>query len=235
MGRVSDAARRSMLRSWVMALRASSRLAVLAVALLAVAGCGPSLRRVHQGNVYFERCYAADLDVTVPAEERRACWEAWHAYYQMGASPERIDHATERLAMLDPEQAEAIALATGTGTADETGDSALVEMVSPVTTPDPDPPVDGPLTVEVATTEPAHVPLVEDTQTHVQIVEEAERARAEERRSHRRIVAPPTTTPHCARTCRPLWEHCTAGCTADERGCVAACRRELTICSRGCY
>ena len=77
--------------------------------------------------------------------------------------------------------------------------------------------------------------LVDDTQTHVQIVEAAERERAAERRSHRAILAPRSTTPHCARTCQPIWERCSANCTADERGCVLACRRELSICSRSCY
>lgn len=213
-----------------------------------MSGCGPSLRRVHQGNVYFERCYAADLDVAVPAQERRACWQAWHAHYQLGASPERIDHATERLAMLDPEQAEAIALATGSDSVEsetEPGGTSLGEIVSA----EPDARVQEPEATVVPASEPtseaaieppvADAPpearLVEDTTTHVQIVEAEERARAAERRSHRSIVVPRSTTPHCARTCQPIWERCAATCTADERGCVAACRRELTICSRGCY
>jgi hypothetical protein len=217
-----------------------------ALALAATAGCGPSLRRVHQGNVYFERCYAADLDLAVPATERRACWQAWHEHYQVGASPERIDHATERLAMLDPAQADAIALATGSDpivSSTEPSESGLVEIVSaepePIptsTTLTPDALVEA---SDVAIVEPVAdtPPLVttDDTTTHLAIVEAEERARAAERRSHRRIVTPRSTSPHCASTCHPLWEACTSHCTADEHGCVAACRRELTICSRGCY
>ncbi len=236
-----------MLTSWVMAPRASFSFVALALVLAAVAsGCGPSLRRVHQGNVYFERCYAADLDALVPPTERRTCWQAWHAHYQTGASPERIDYVTERLAMLDPAQAEAIALATGTDPTEvgaRTDDTALARMVAP----EAPPPAREPEAIEptltttdgsepVASLEDApHARLVEDTATHIQIVDQEERERAEERRSHRTIVIPRSTTPHCARSCRPVWERCAATCSAHERGCIAACRQELVVCSHGCY
>ncbi len=136
--------------------------------------------------------------------------------------------------MLDPERAQAIALATGTDPivpASETSETGLVEIVS-------DPSNAAPVATLVSDTKSTEVespPLVEDTTTHLAIVEAEERARAAERRSHRSIVVPRTSTPHCARTCQPLWERCTAACTADQIGCVSACRRELSICSRGCY
>lgn len=88
----------------------------LAFATLAVAiGCGPSLRRVHRSEVYFERCYAADLDRAVPIGERRACWQSWMAHYQLGQPPDRIDYVRERILRLDPERAEVVALAIGEG------------------------------------------------------------------------------------------------------------------------
>lgn len=86
--------------------------------LFAAGACGPSLRRVHRSEVYFERCYAADFDARVPIEERRACWQAWMAHWQVGQPPDRIDYVRERLLRLDPERAAIVALATGGADAD---------------------------------------------------------------------------------------------------------------------
>lgn len=65
--------------------------------------------------MYFERCFAADFDPSVPVEERRACWQAWLAHYQNWQPPDRVDYVRERLLQLDPERAAVIALATGEG------------------------------------------------------------------------------------------------------------------------
>jgi hypothetical protein len=96
-------------------------LAVLLLAIaapLAVAGCGPSLRRVHRSEVYFERCYAADLDARVPIAERHGCWQGWLEHWQRDQSPERIDYVRERLLRLDPERAAVVAMALGGGELD---------------------------------------------------------------------------------------------------------------------
>ncbi len=68
-------------------------LAALAATLL---GCGPSLRSVHEGARYFERCYAADLDPAFSAEAKLACWERWLSYYARSQPPERVTYARLR-------------------------------------------------------------------------------------------------------------------------------------------
>jgi hypothetical protein len=90
----------------------------LAAAVVCGTACGPSLRRAHRSQVYFERCYSADLDPAVPVDERRACWQQWMAHYHEGQPPDRTDYARERIVRLDPERAEILALATGGGDAD---------------------------------------------------------------------------------------------------------------------
>lgn len=225
-------------------------LVLAAATALALVACGPSLRLSHRGNAYFEQCYAGDLDPLVPDAERRACWQAWYADYQLGASDERIDYVRERLAMLDPERRAAIALATG-----DTGEPEMLDGVgdldtqdgvaSPdasLTTPEgvvadgapidttphdttPDAPYVGPTASEAAPEDVAHVLIVRDERHR----------RAAERHLHRGILVPRSQTPRCAAACQPGWQACTSRCTADEHGCVAACRRDFTLCSRSCY
>jgi len=67
---------------------------------------------VHQGNAYFEHCYAADRDERVSTAQREACWSAWIAHYTRFQAPHRVDYALRRLEslqmgdMMDPEPIE---------------------------------------------------------------------------------------------------------------------------------
>jgi hypothetical protein len=197
-----------------------------------VLACGPSYRQVHRASAYFEGCYAADLDPRVPDSDRRACWQAWKRNYRIGASPERLDYVRERLAMLDPDRAAAIALATGDDGSIETIDTEdTVETVGPDTAVAVDP-------AATATTEappPAPTPS-EAAPPDATAADDAtadRHARAHERHLHRSIVAPRTVTASCP--CDETWRACSAACLADDPGCVGACRREHTLCSRSCY
>lgn len=203
-------------------------LVLAALALAVLASCAPSLRRVHRASAYFEQCYAADLDQAVSDAERRTCWQAWSRDYQVGASPERLDYVHERLAMLDPDRAAAIALATGDDgsipSLDEapdttTGDEVVTDAV-PVPVVEP---ATGPVPSEVAPPDGSHE----------QIVADERHQRTHERHLHRGIVAPSSYTPRCP--CEDGWRACSSRCLADERGCLGACRREFTLCSRSCY
>lgn len=60
-------------------------------------GCAPSHRMVHEGNVYFERCYGADFDPKVRPELREACWSAWLAHYTRHQPSHRVDYALRRI------------------------------------------------------------------------------------------------------------------------------------------
>ncbi|UJR80663.1 Hypothetical protein I5071_27120 [Sandaracinus amylolyticus] len=212
--------------------------------MIAAIGCGPSLRRVHRSNVYFERCYAADLDRRVPVEERRACWQAWATHWQEGQDPARIDYVRERLLRLDPERAALVALATGGSDADpvpltettpaiaseaqhvaEASSTSADEAVSattetPIERAPEVAPSDGREAEPVGTPEPP--PRAAPT--------------ARERRASRPAVMPIVEPAHCAAACRPSWLECTARCDEFDRfACERACRAQLRTCARACY
>ncbi|MCA9583131.1 MAG: hypothetical protein KC416_15135 [Myxococcales bacterium] len=72
--------------------------AVLAHALTA---CGPSLRRVHTSDQYFELCNTAHADESYSQEDRAACWRAWIKHYGSFQPPEQVEYALDRLEVLE--------------------------------------------------------------------------------------------------------------------------------------
>jgi len=64
-------------------------------------GCAPSLRMVHEGNGYFENCYAADYNPKLQDMQREACWNAWLAHYTRHQPAHRIDYALRRVEALE--------------------------------------------------------------------------------------------------------------------------------------
>jgi hypothetical protein len=52
---------------------------------------------VHDGNGYFEHCYAADFNPKLNEEQREACWNAWLAHYTRHQPAHRIDYAMRRV------------------------------------------------------------------------------------------------------------------------------------------
>lgn len=216
-------------------------------------GCGPSLRRLQRGDVYFERCYSADRDPLVPAGERRACWQAWLDHYQQDQPPERLFYVRERLLMLRPGNAAVIAMATGDIPAVDDGESAgegSEAETGPEITVDieagglaterslgrePEAASDrAPADLEAAPRSAASgepIPLAITTEPDLSAVESAP-----ERRQRRALVMPASSTTHCAEACRPRWDACVGRCTPDERAaCRRACMLELRSCSRSCY
>lgn len=210
---------------------------LLALAVsLALTACGPSLRGSHRASAYFEQCYAADLDRTVSDAERRACWQAWSRGYLIGASPERLDYVHERLAMLDPDRAAAIALATGDDGSIETLDTPEPDGTAPTTEGtegDATPPVTPAFDPTPAPREPTPSEASPPDESEARQRADARHARTRERHLHRGIVAPSSLTPRCP--CEAQWQQCSSACVADARGCIGACRREFTLCSRSCY
>lgn len=212
---------------------------VVVIGVVAI-GCGPSIRRVHRGSVYFERCYAADLDPTVPAEERRACWQQWISHYPVGQAPDRIDYVRERILRLDPEASEILAMATGV---EETTEAELVPPVA-LGAPASEPPAgEAPVPQPVASTsEPPRIEViaapgpVEVTAVGPapEVASTVPPARA--RRAARTPPIPRSDTPHCGEACRPVWESCLATCDGrDAAACHRSCRLQHRTCARGCY
>ena len=179
-------------------------------------GCGPSLRRIHLADAYFERCYAGDRDERATDPERRACWRAWLASWRDDQPVERISFAEERAFGLDPERA-AILAVTLTGDVEPDDPNAGVEGAEPADLTS----VDG--------------VFVEPTPTVAAEPTPEEAARAIERHRRHRPVVPRSATASCAAVCEPAWVECVETCGEAERACVSACRRSLRTCSAGCY
>jgi len=55
---------------------------------------------VHDGDVYFERCYGADFDARYPQAQKEACWQAWLAHYTKHQPAHRVDYALRRIEAL---------------------------------------------------------------------------------------------------------------------------------------
>lgn len=64
---------------------------------LFVFACGPSVSRVYEGDVRFERCMALDWQETVAAEIRRECWQEWRRHFTLGQTRDRIEYAERQL------------------------------------------------------------------------------------------------------------------------------------------
>lgn len=178
------------------------------MAVTIAVGCGPSLRRVQDSRVYFERCYAADFDPRIPLAQKHACWTAWLEHYAGGQPPERASYARERRSAI--EQGESVPRLPGLPEV-----AMGPRAAAPVTAASEE--------LEVTTAEPATAD------------EEAlDRPRRRERRYARPL--PRTSNPSCAaRACEGAWRECLERCPDDRQPCQTACTVELQACSRGCF
>ena len=204
--------------------RTSAALWVLFALAASVSSCGPSLRRVHTGNVYFERCSGGDRDARYTDAERRHCWDAWLTHYTDGQSDERISYARERVTHLDPERSALIEMATGEAELE-------AEVEAELATGE-----------ETAHLPPSEAPIVVLTGrvTGAETEREAREPRpprevTPELRARHRPTRPRTSTAHCDGTCMPPWEACVDSCDDRDRACHGACRQRFRICSSGCY
>ena len=186
------------------------RIAMALVMAGVVLGCGPSLRRVQQSNVYFERCYAADFDPRVPLAEKHACWSAWREHYAAGQPQERLEYAQARIYAI--EHSESVPRLPGLPEA-AMGPRRMTAVTAASTTeapPEPDPPA-----------------VAE---------QESLRERRARRRRHRRHPLPRTTNRICATAaCEPAYRECLDTCARGNEACETACEVELQACARGCF
>ena len=172
-------------------------------------GCGPSLRRVQDSRIYFERCYAADFDARIPLAEKHACWTAWLEHYTEGQPPERARYARERLYAI--EHGESVPRLPGLPEA-----AIGPQRVTPV----------------MAASEERPEPVQEEYDT----VDEEDMPRPRPRRRRRVSPMPRTSNQECAaRACAEPWNDCIQRCPEDRESCETACEVELQACARGCF
>lgn len=171
-------------------------------------GCGPSLRRVQDSRVYFERCYAADFDARIPLAEKHACWTAWLEHYTGGQPPERARYARERIYAI--EHGESVPRLPG-----------LPEATI------------GPQTVTPVTASSEEAPAADPPPPENVDVQDMPRPRP---RTRRAPPLPRTSNQECAaRACVEPWRACVDRCPDDRRACETACEVELQACARGCF
>jgi hypothetical protein len=65
-----------------------------------IVACLPSVSRVYEGDVRFERCMALDWKETVSADIRRECWQEWRQYFTLGQTRDRIEYAEREIERL---------------------------------------------------------------------------------------------------------------------------------------
>jgi hypothetical protein len=172
-----------------------------------VLGCGPSLRRVQQSSVYFERCYAADFDARIPLAEKHACWSAWREHYTIGQPRDRRDYASGRIYAI--EHGESVPRLPGLPQV-----ALGPQTARPVTA--------------VSVTENDPRPVVEEPANEVELPAREERERPR--------PLPRTANPACAAVaCEPSWRRCIGGCAEGSDACETACNVELSACARGCF
>lgn len=78
---------------------------------------------MHDGDLYFERCYGADFDRRVDPTKKEACWQAWLGHYTRHQPAHRVDYAMRRIEALQAGEA----LPTLPGMAGAQGDQVPVD------------------------------------------------------------------------------------------------------------
>ena len=171
---------------------------------------------VHRSRAYFERCYAADFDPSIPRTERHACWVAWLDHYTSGQPRERIMYARERLVAqgtaTDSLLLPGVDVAAPTSDAMRAAhaptappDTALATSVAPVDT-DTSAPTETPTQRPVPTIPPPRPPAV-----------------------------PHHGSPACAPICDPRFIECAERCDrSNPEPCRDACIAEHRACGNAC-
>lgn len=74
-------------------------LACIATAM-GVCACGASINAIYESDVRFEQCMALDSRADVKPTLRRACWQEWLSYYNVGQTRDRLEWARGRIRQL---------------------------------------------------------------------------------------------------------------------------------------
>lgn len=77
------------------------RTAVSLFIVIAVAGCGPSLRRTYQSDRAFASCFDRDYDADIELANKRSCWETWLEKRVVHQPSDKVAYAQLRLREID--------------------------------------------------------------------------------------------------------------------------------------
>ncbi|MEO0322086.1 MAG: hypothetical protein AAF447_03945 [Myxococcota bacterium] len=189
-------------------------------ALFALAACGASPRMMHEGRVYYERCYAADRDAARSDDERLGCWDAWLAHYALAQPPEQVAYARARREALASGRRDPARVPHLPSGRPESRPRDTVDPLGEVRDPSiPQGNVDDRLRVPLR---PEPIPY-------------ADRARPPAP-----PPAPPPSPPTrlgqepCLGVCDPEWARCVATCPDRGMGCRNACVASYHLCMDGC-
>jgi hypothetical protein len=190
----------------------ASKLLVMGL-IAGVAACGPSLATVHEGTVRFEHCYRVDLEPSVAASYRLACWRSWMSAYTVGQPRDRIEYAERRLGALKNGDSSPPELALGADRPPEARQFYLV-VPAPTSAHAPPPPIAKP------------VQEIETAGSDAGAPNELQ-AKTDESK------LPPGSP--CTKRCQSSWRSCDESCAdSDSAGCKK-CKSTYNKCMRGCF
>lgn len=204
---------------------------------------------LHQSEVYFERCHAADLDTRRTTAERLECWSAWIEHYRDGVSVGRARHAARRVEALRAGDQVSVPLPDGSaapftvaifalssgGVAAEPSEAASAEAGAPLSgavTPAADLGVAPDLAPAVAAG-----PTEASPPQAAPASPESERAPPPRARPAPRVITPPrmaSPSHPCNSVCEPAWTRCLERSADRATEELEACRSEYRVCMRGC-
>jgi hypothetical protein len=70
---------------------------LLSAAAMLIQACGPSIRRTHQSDNAFERCFDMDYRPGSEPAEKETCWSSWLERYIYNQPPDKVGYAHLRL------------------------------------------------------------------------------------------------------------------------------------------
>src|SRR5690554_6805281 len=195
------------------------RIVAFVFLVVAILGCGASLRFEDQSAAYFEYCHAAERDPRLGDEAKIACWEAFLESWAMESDKRRMFHAQRRIAALQKgeEHEGSLGEDVQSSISAETLQATVQETVEETVEPS-----------SPATREPAPLPEARQ-ETKQQAAEEAEEELHEE---DSRMRSPSSS---CDALCEPRYVRCEAKCSGENASdCRAACKAEHRFCQKAC-
>lgn len=179
-----------------------------------VFACGPNLRTAYESDIEWERCRTLDNDPQASREERIQCWSYWEQTYTEGQSPDRVQHARDRIARL---RASTNGNPPSAGNQQQRRDDAAPPRAE---SPTPSPP-------------PASSTVMNNRSGDSTPAGASDGGYPSPPSSNTVVNTPPGA--NCATACRDAWTTCSSNCTRNDAACIAHCDDTYRDCMRGCY
>jgi hypothetical protein len=202
-------------------MRLGLRAAILAIAGMLVASCGPSFQVVYEGDSRFEHCYALDENPNVLMQQKGECWSDWIKHYTYGQTRDRVEFAAVRYRAIMragtlPTDEAVMGAAPGEGAKGVTL-APTNAFVSPPKTigeesaPPPPPPPGPAPPVPQSSLQPSLLPSAVPTAS---------------------VSLPPPPGSDCFEACNDKWQECRRTCSLAV---CTACDKTFSRCARGCF